>query len=692
MKRAILFFTVIFALGSVYAQQERGFKRVRLNAKDHIALVVGNTNYPDMPLKNPVNDANAVAAAFENMGFIVEKVLDADREGMAQAIDRFSAKLKTARVAVFYFAGHGMQVDGQNYLIPIGRTPDQQISKVAQVPYRAINAGELLAIMETHKVKFSLIVLDACRNNPIGGKRGKLKGLASIDAPAGSLVMYATKAGDVADDGNSKNSPFTTAFLKHIQTPGLDVNLLPLRVTNTVLELTNGEQTPGAYTQLRQSFTFVPLLTAAELEAIRKRQKANLTKLQFEEAEMQRQREREEAELANQQAAIQRQKQRDEAELQKKQAEIAALDKQIANLKNEMGTSGGDLDQMLKVVEQREAQAAQLKAMREKAEAERKRQEAELEAKRKKAEAERKKREQKIKQMKEKKLSEQLAKYQKIANSQYGQDMKLPAWNSILKKQGLEQGSIEVGNTAALYKKLGLTAPPPPAGTAFTDAKTGMAMVWTGGGTFEMGGDGYTKHTVRINNFAMMKYEVTFAEYDKFCEATGRSKPSDSGWGRRNRPVINVTWHDAVAYAEWLSQKTGQTWRLPTEAEWEFAARGGSKSKGYKYAGSNNIDEVAEYYGNNNKKTKPVGGKKPNELGLYDMSGNVWEWCSDWYDSNYYSKSPTDNPIGALSGSHRVLRGGSWFSDAEGCRSADRGGGTPANRRDDYGFRLVRLF
>lgn len=258
-----------------------------------------------MPLTNPKNDANAVAKAFTDMGFIVQKVIDADREPMSIAINRFSNKLKTARVAVFYFAGHGMQVDGENYLIPIGRTSGMQITKEEQVPYRAINAGEVLASMESNKVKFSLIVLDACGNNPIKGSgRGKLKGLASIDAPVGSLVMYSTKAGDVAADGTGKNSPFTTAFLKHITTPGLDVNLLPSRITQTVRELTNNQQTPGAYVQITQSFTFVPEMTTTELEKIKKQQQGELTALQLKEAEMLKQQDKEDAELARKQAEI----------------------------------------------------------------------------------------------------------------------------------------------------------------------------------------------------------------------------------------------------------------------------------------------------------------------------------------------------------------------------------------------------
>ncbi len=227
----------------------------------------------------------------------------------------------------------------------------------------------------------------------------------------------------------------------------------------------------------------------------------------------------------------------------------------------------------------------------------------------------------------------------------------------------------------------------------------GIEWIWVEGGTFEMGctsnesdcnNDEKPMHTVYVDGFYMSKYEVTFAQYDKFCEATGRTKPDDEGWGRGNRPVINVSWHDAMDFCKWLSEKTGTTIRLPTEAEWEYAARGGKKSRGYKYAGSNNVDAVAWYSGNSGGKTHLVGQKQPNELGLYDMSGNVWEWCLDWYSRDYYSKSPRHNPRGFNSGSYRVLRGGSWNNLARYVRVAYRLGYTPSDSYDSLGFRLLR--
>ena len=216
-------------------------------------------------------------------------------------------------------------------------------------------------------------------------------------------------------------------------------------------------------------------------------------------------------------------------------------------------------------------------------------------------------------------------------------------------------------------------------------------MVFVAGGTFQMGsniGEWYEPvHSVTVSDFNISKTEVTFEQYDVFCDATGIDKPDDEGWGRGDRPVINVSWHDAVAYCEWMSKATEKTYRLPTEAEWEYAARGGNKSKGYIYSGGNDLNAVGWYANNSGGKTHPVAEKQSNELGLFDMSGNVWEWCSDWYDEGYYSGSPQNDPQGSNSGKYRVLRGGSW--DSRGCRVANRNRLNPDFRYSDRGFRLV---
>ncbi len=212
-------------------------------------------------------------------------------------------------------------------------------------------------------------------------------------------------------------------------------------------------------------------------------------------------------------------------------------------------------------------------------------------------------------------------------------------------------------------------------------------MIYVSGGTFEMGSNnGYDNekpvHTVTVNSFYMGKYEVT----QKQWKAIMGNNPSE--FKGDNLPVENVSWNGVQEFIKKLNQKTGKHYRLPTEAEWEFTARGGNKSRGYEYSGSNDINEVAWYWDNAGRKNHFVGQKSPNELGIYDMSGNVWEWCQDWYDENYYRHSPQNNPQGPESGSLRVHRGGGWDYGAPRCRVADRGY-WPGFGYDNLGFRIA---
>lgn len=218
-------------------------------------------------------------------------------------------------------------------------------------------------------------------------------------------------------------------------------------------------------------------------------------------------------------------------------------------------------------------------------------------------------------------------------------------------------------------------------------------MIFVKGGTFtmgctkEQGGDCYDSekpaHKVTVKDFSIGKYPVTQAQW-KAVMGNNPSRFSDC----EDCPVERVSWDDAQKYIKKLNQLTGEHFRLPTEAEWEFAARGGIKSKGFKYAGSDKLDEVGWYDGNSGSKTYPVGKKAPNELGIYDMSGNVWEWCADWYDD--YPSDAQTNPEGPIRGSYRVSRGGSWGSSPRSCRVSNRDHDDPAYRYDGIGFRLAR--
>ncbi|MGB7949650.1 MAG: formylglycine-generating enzyme family protein [Candidatus Binatia bacterium] len=230
----------------------------------------------------------------------------------------------------------------------------------------------------------------------------------------------------------------------------------------------------------------------------------------------------------------------------------------------------------------------------------------------------------------------------------------------------------------------------------------GPEMVTVAAGSFRMGDiEGRDKaaqpvHTVTLKKpFAIGRYEVTFDEYDRFAQATGRELPNDGGGGRGRQPVINFSWDDAVEYASWLSAQAGKRYRLPTEAEWEYAARGGKETT--YWWGNQMKSGVANCIGCgspwDNKMTAPVGSFQANPFGLYDTAGNLWEWVEDC-DHENYKDAPTDGSAWKKEGNGncylRVFRGGAWNYEAKGLRSSFRGRGDPANKSATIGFRLVR--
>jgi len=249
--------------------------------------------------------------------------------------------------------------------------------------------------------------------------------------------------------------------------------------------------------------------------------------------------------------------------------------------------------------------------------------------------------------------------------------------------------------------------------------KNSENMILIKGGSFTMGdtwGSGDTdeipKHQVTIKDFYLCKYEVTKGEFIEFVNKTGYrtdaekysgafvwngskwEKHYDANWKKpyitqaSNHPVVCITWNDAISYCKWLSNITGENYRLPTEAEWEYAARGGTLQKNPKFSGSNNVYSVAWYFNNSNRCTHPVGSKSPNSIGLYDMTGNVWEWCSDWYSK--YSSNFTVNPNGPSYGTSRIIRGGSFNDLVESVRISKRDRLEPNIALYMIGFRICK--
>lgn len=268
------------------------------------------------------------------------------------------------------------------------------------------------------------------------------------------------------------------------------------------------------------------------------------------------------------------------------------------------------------------------------------------------------------------------------------------------------------------------------------DAATGMEFIFVKGGCYQMGdtsGDGYFSekpvHEVCLDDFYMGKYDVTVGQFRKFVDETGyrtEAEKSDGCLGRagnkweqsssfnwknvgfeqdENHPVVCVTWDDAKAYTEWLGRKSGKKYRLPTEAEWEYAARAGTKGRNYwgdkpadacKYANVGDLSLKRQFSNamvhecdDGYVFTSPVGKFQPNGYGLYDMMGNVWQWVADWYGPRYYSQSPRNNPAGPSNGQYRVLRGGSWNYGSQSVRASYRGRNERKIRNSDIGFRVA---
>ena len=251
------------------------------------------------------------------------------------------------------------------------------------------------------------------------------------------------------------------------------------------------------------------------------------------------------------------------------------------------------------------------------------------------------------------------------------------------------------------------------AGAPYVDPATGVEFVSIEGGCFQMGdsvGDGDPNerpvHEVCVSDFALGKHEVTNGQYKKFNPQHQSGQSQGSSLDEDNQPVVNVSWEKAVAFADWLSRTSGQKYRLPTEAEWEYAARAGSSQTRF---WGNNPDETCKYANVADMTAKkhwakwttftcddgyavsaPVGSFLANNHGLNDMLGNVWEWCVDVYNSEAYTKLPKDNPVYGGSGEYRVMRGGGWSNGPLGIRSSHRVGLSPEFGHHSLGFRLVK--
>ena len=260
MKRTLLILLTALLLAplSSLGQTTKGISKTSSETASggpRTALVIGNAKYTSAPLRNPVNDARAISSTLQELGFQVTLLEDAGQKKMKRAINRFGKTLRDGGVGLFYFSGHGMQVEGSNYLIPV----DAEVDAEADVEYEAVEAGRVLAKMKTANNGMNLVILDACRNNPFARSfRSASKGLATLNAPSGTFIAYATSPGSVASDGTGDNGLYTGELVRHMKAPGLKIEEVFKRVRSGVQVKSDNKQVPWDASSLTGDFFFVP--------------------------------------------------------------------------------------------------------------------------------------------------------------------------------------------------------------------------------------------------------------------------------------------------------------------------------------------------------------------------------------------------------------------------------------------------
>ncbi len=567
-----------------------------------VALVVGNAAYAERPLANPVNDARLMQTTLRSLGFEVQIVTNADRRGLLSSLREFEGRAREAEVAVFYFAGHGAQVGGANYLIPV----NAPIRSDSDLPDEAVDAASVLRRLEEARARVALVILDACRDNPYpGSQRSASRGLARMNAPTGTIVAYATAPGSTAEDGAGTNGTYTAALARHLATPGLDIKEVFDQTAQEVERVTNGRQRPREDVGLRGRFVLREVV--AQVGPVSAPAPAVAAPA----------------------------------------APSAAAGPSAAEREDRFW------DSALKIGN-RDAYEAYLSEY----------------------------------------PKGRYAALARAAIARLGQAGVVAAAPAPV---------VAAAPSALAPRPAPAAAAPPPSpparaglgapGTVFKDCEVCPEMVVIPGGSFLMGSplgagddDERPQRRVTIAPFALGRTEVTQAQWF----AVMGTRPSR--FKGDNLPVDLVSWNDAQEFVQRLSSMTDRRYRLPSEAEWEYAARAGSQGA---YSFGDDEKQLGQYawYGGIFTKpgrSQPVGHKQANAFGLYDMHGNVWEWVEDCWNGSYVGAPADGRAWTSGECGRRVLRGGSWHSFPRNMRAAYRFGNDMSIRDVVYGLRVAR--
>ncbi len=669
---------------------------------DRVALVIGNSAYEHTSeLPNPVNDATAMRDALTRLGFDVVFRRDADEDAMEDALGAFEEMSAGADLALVFYAGHGLEMNGGNYLVPV----DARLSSAAAVGRETVALDDVLNAVAEARTR--IVILDACRNNPFarsmrGAVRANVRsgGLAAVAAGAGSLVAYAAAAGDVADDGTGRYSPFTEALLAQIEQPGVEVRIMLGNVGEAVRART-GRQQPFVYSSLSGEHYLGNVSVGANPAAVE-------AALGLDESARR---------------AVQRRLMSAGFAAGVPDGVFGPMTRAAIRAwqRSRGGTPSGYLDAASATalgarVGSSPAAAAALASVAPAAPSTTSAGTAAAAA-----------------------LQQETVFWESIRASTDPADFE--AYLALFANGTF--APLARNRLAALRGAAGArpAADPPRAGVRdgdlFRDCPSCPELVVIPAGEFLMGSpaaeegrddDEGPQRRVRVERFALGLYEVTRAEYAAFARSTGRDGNGcrvvndDGRWERSDRalwrspgfpqsdehPAACVSWDDARAYVRWLSRETGLSYRLPSEAEWEYAARGGTTTSRYwgdrrseQCSNANGADAAGKQRFENWRGvascndgrvfTAPVGTFRENRFGLFDMPGNVREWVEDcWHNS--YRGAPTDGSAWTGGGEcgRRVLRGGSWGLTPAGLRSAYRDWATAGYLRADVGLRVAR--
>ena len=658
----------------------RGFKTGGQIRERRLALVIGNGAYKSAPLANPTNDARDIAGVLRGLDFVVIEKINADERQMVTAIDSFYNRLGRSDLGLFYFAGHGMQIKGSNYLIPV----DAHVISETDVEFEAVDAGRVLGKMKSAGNKLNIVILDACRDNPFQRSfRTENRGLAHMDAPKGTIIAYATSPGSVAADGVGRNGIYTKHLLKHIKRPDLSVQEVFMETGLGVMSETADKQVPWVFSTPIPRYYLASSGVLVDKSAQSRREQTLTVKSNIGAARVFVDgRLRGQTPLAN--VAI-------TAGYYTVRVEKDGYGPYLKRIRIEAGRSVSLYAHLspaplprsrLYVDAEPENAAVRLKNGPEFFQG------IELD---------------------EGRYELEVAAYEYEAQALWvtlrpGEDTTVDV---ILKRTaGSKKFADPLGMEFALI----------PAGIFMMGSELSPGEVARKyGGKAEWYEDEHPRHQVRISRpFYLQTTEVTVGQWRSFVRETGYKTEAETGggawvhtgskWGKKkstywddpgfeqsdSQPVTCVSWNDVQKFIQWLNSRNGsRQYRLPTEAEWEYAARAGSGSA-YSFGRNEaQLSAYAWYRENSGAKTHAIGGKKPNAWGLYDMHGNVWEWCQDRYGD--YPTGFVSDPRGPSSGSIRLFRGGSWGSGARRCRAAFRFRLQPDFRYRRLGFRLLRM-